>query len=262
MQSEESFVTLTDDGKELYLRKDVDPNDIMILISEKDANDLHEINEDNVKLATASRMTNIEEFAIINKKTREKVSIYIGEDKRAGFLSKDMLTFIANTGYELNQRMGALIINLEGFDRKNPLLIIPQISYSPVEKITDMENFILSVKGKKGKPGLNGFDTVDEAISEFYNLMAGTSAHLTHLMMVLLCVSAQDPEHGDFRIPMPRDSGKPMSDGKLLYMRSMGAALAYESHANIFSDAVSYVEGRRQPHPYDFAFHQILPPGM
>lgn len=261
-QTEENFVTLSEDGKELYLRKDVDPNDILILISEKDANDLHEISEDNIKLVNASRMTTVEEFAIVNKKTREKVSIYIGEDKRAGFLSKDLLTFIAFNGYELNQRMGALIINLEGYDRKNPLLIIPQISYSPVEKITDMENFILSVKGKKGKPGLNGFETVDEAISEFYNLMAGTSAHLTHLMMVLLCVSAQDPDKGDFRIPMPRDSGKPMSDGKLLYMRSMGAALAYESHANIFSDAISYVEGRRQPHPYDFAFHQILPPGM
>lgn len=262
LESEENFVSLSEDGKEMYLRRDVDPADIVILISEKDANDLHEISEESVHYATASRMTNIEEFAILNKKTREKVSIYIGEDKRAGFLSKDMLNFIATTGYEINQRMGAVIINLEGFDRKNPLIIIPQISYSPVEKITDMENFILSVKGKKGKPGLNGFETVDEAISEFYNLMSGTSAHLTHLMMVLLCVSAQDPDKGDYRIPMPRDSGKPMSDGKLLYMRSMGAALAYESHANLFSDAVSYVEGRRQPHPYDFAFHQILPSGM
>lgn len=259
---EEFFVTLSDDGKELYLKEGIDPNDIIILISEKDAHDLHEINPDNVDVATASRVSNVEEFGILNKKTREKVSIYIGEDKRAGFLSKNILRFIADKGYEVNQRMGAILIDLEGYNRRDPLLVIPQISYSPVEKITDMENFILSVKGKKGKPGLSGFDTVDEAISEFYNLMAGTSAHLTHLMMVLLCVSAQDPDKGDYRIPMPRDSGKPMSDGKLLYMRSMGAALAYESHANLFSDAVSYVEGRRQPHPYDFAFHQTLPEGM
>lgn len=260
--TEELFVTISEDGKELFLKEGIDPNDIIIMISEKDAHDLHEIDSDNVLTASASRVSNVEEFGIINKKTREKVSIYIGEDKRAGFLSKDMLKFIAEKGYEVNQRMGAILIDLEGYTRRNPLLIIPQISYSPVEKITDMENFILSVKGKKGKPGLNGFDTVDEAIEEFYNLMSGTSAHLTHLMMVLLCVSAQDPDRGDYRIPMPRDSGKPMSDGKLLYMRSMSAALAYESHANIFSDAVSYVEGRRQPHPYDFAFHQTLPDGM
>ncbi len=259
---EEMFVRLSDDGKEMYLKEGIDPADILIMISEKDANDLHEINEDNVLTSTASSLTNVEEFAIINKTTREKVSIYIGEDKRAGFLSKDLLKLIAVKGYEVNQRMGAIIIPLEDFDSKNPLLIIPQISYSPVEKITDMENFILSIKGKKGRPGLNGFDSVDEAISAFYDLMAGTSAHLTHLMMVLLCVSAQDPERGDYRIPMPRDSGKPMSDGKLLYMRSMGAALAYESHANIFSDAISYVEGRRQPHPYDFAFHQQVPEGV
>lgn len=259
IESEANFVTLSDDAKEMYLRPDVDPNDIIIMISEKDANDLHEINEDNVLTATASRMTNIESFAIINEKTREKVEIYIGEDKRAGFLSKDFLKFIANNGYEVNQRLNVILIKMKDFNVRNPILIIPQISYSPVEKITDMENFILSVKGKKGKPGLNGFDTVDEAVSEFYNLMAGTSAHLTHLMMVLLCVSAQDPDRGDYRIPMPRDSGKPMSDAKLLYMRSMGAALAYESHANLFTDAVSYVEGRRQPHPYDFAFNQILP---
>lgn len=259
---EEMFVNLSDDGKEMYLKPGLDPKNIMLMISEQDANNLHEINEDNVYSATASRMTNVEEFAIINMDTKEKVSIYIGEDKRAGFLSKDMLKFIANTGYEVNQRMGVILIKLEDFDPSNPILIIPQISYSPVEKITDMENFILSIKGKKGRPGLNGFDSVDEAISEFYNLMAGTSAHLTHLMMVLLCVSAQDPERGDYRIPMPRDSGKPMSDGKLLYMRSMAAALAYESHANIFSDAISYVEGRRQPHPYDFAFHQEVPVGI
>lgn len=259
---EEYYVNLSEDGKEMYIKPGVDPNDILILVSEDDANDLHELTEDNVASATASRMTSIKEFAIINKKTRERVSIYIGEDKRAGFLSKDALKFIAEKGYEVNQAKGVISIDMEGFDPKNPIIIIPQISYSPVEKITDMENFILSVKGKKGKPGLNGFETVDEAISEFYNLMSGTSAHLTHLMMVLLCVSAQDPENGDFRIPMPRDSGKPMSDGKLLYMRSMGAALAYESHANIFSDAISYVEGRRQPHPYDFAFHQTMPAGM
>lgn len=262
LATEEAFVTLSDDGKELYLRSDVNPDDIIIMISEKDANDLHEINEDNVLTASAGRMTNIEEFAIINSSTKEKVNIYIGEDKRAGFLSKDMLKFIAANGYEVNQRLSVILIKMKDFDITNPLIIIPQISYSPVEKITDMENFILSVKGKKGKPGLNGFDTVDEAVSEFYELMSGTSAHLTHLMMVLLCVSAQDPDRGDYRIPMPRDSGKPMSDGKLLYMRSMGAALAYESHANLFSDAVSYTEGRRQPHPYDFAFHQTLPVEM
>lgn len=259
---EEYFVTISEDGKELFLKEGINPDDIIIMVSEKDANDLHEITPDNVAVATASRISNVVEFGIINKKTKEKVSIYIGEDKRAGFLSKQMLTFIAEKGYEVNPRLGAILIDLEGYNRREPLLIIPQISYSPVEKITDMENFILSVKGKKGKPGLSGFDTVDEAVSEFYNLMSGTNAHLTHLMMVLLCVSAQDPDNGDFRIPMPRDSGKPMSDGKLLYMRSMGAALAYESHANIFSDAVSYVEGRRQPHPYDFAFHQTLPDGM
>ena len=260
--SEEFYVTISEDGKEMFLKQGIDPNDIIIMISEKDANDLHEIDVDNVALATPARVSNVVEFGIINKKTRDKVAIQIGEDKRAGFLSKEMLKFIAEKGYEVNQRMGAITIDLEGYNRRDPMLIIPQISYSPVEKITDMENFILSVKGKKAKAGLSGYETVDEAITEFYNLMSGTSAHLTHLMMVLLCVSAQDPDKGDFRIPMPRDSGKPMSDGKILYMRSMGAALAYESHANLFSDAVSYVEGRRQPHPYDFAFHQTLPTGL
>lgn len=256
--SEELFVRLSDDGKELYLKEGVKPEDIILQLSEKDALNLHEITPENVHVATPSRISNVEQFNLIHKQTREKVSIYIGEDKRAGFLSKWALAFIANNKYEVNQRLANVAIDLTGFDSKDPLLIIPQISYSPVEKITDMENFILSVKGKKGKPGLNGFDSVDTAVTEFYNLMSGTSAHLTHLMMVLLCVSAQDPNRGDYRIPMPRDSGTPMSDGKLLYMRSMGGALAYESHANLFSDAVSYVEGRRQPHPYDFAFHQTV----
>ena len=261
-EEEDMFVNLSEDGKEMYLKPGADPKNFIFMISEKDAENLHEINEDSVHSATASRISSVEEIGLVNKETKDKVSIDIGEGMRAGFLSKDMLHFIADKGYEVNSRMGAIIIDLEGYDIRKPILIIPQISYSPVEKITDMENFILSIKGKKGRPGLNGFETVDEAVSEFYNLMAGTSAHLTHLMMVLLCVSAQDPDKGDYRIPMPRDSGKPMSDGKLLYMRSMGGALAYESHANIFSDPISYVEGRRQPHPYDFAFHQHVEEGI
>lgn len=256
---EELFVSLDETGREMYINPNFINEDCVLIISEKDASNIQDVNEYTVEKLTASKLTSIVEFKILNKKTKKNGLIYIGTDKRAGFLSKDFLRHVSKVGFEIHSKHGAVVIDLAGFDRKNPFMIIPQISYSPVERINDLENFILSVKSKKGRPGLNGYSTVDEALAEFYDLMAGTNVHLVHLMMVILCVSAQDPENGDYRIPMPRDSGVPVSDKKILYNRSMGGALAYESHASLFNDPTSYVNGKRQPHPYDYHVHQIDP---
>lgn len=260
--TEQEFVRLDETGRELYLAKEINNDELFLVISEKDATNIHDISEETVEKLTASKLTSIVEFKLVSKKTKKSGDIYIGEDKRAGFLSKDMLRHIAKVNYEIHTKHNAVVVDLTTFDKSNPIMIIPQISYSPVEKIADLENFILSVKSKKGKPGLSGYSTVDEAVAEFYDMMAGTNVHMVHLLMVILCVSAQDPENGDFRIPLPRDSGTPVSDNKVLYGRSMGGALAYESHAAIFNDPYSYVNGLRQPHQYDYHVNQVLPDGM
>lgn len=258
---EEFYVQLDDEGRALYIRdsKNFDVDDLVLVISENDAGDIHEIQGDESEKLTASKLTSIVEFGIFNKKTGDRVEIYIGEDTRAGFLSRDALNLVGNEGYEVHSKTSTVHIELKGWNKKHPLIIIPQISYSPVEAIGDLENMVLSIKGKKSKPGLNGYATVDEQVTEMYELLKDKYVHLTHIMMIILAVSAQDPDNGDYRIPMPRDSGKPCSDTKLMGMRSMGSALAYENHASLFSDPQSYVNGKRQPHQYDYHMKQPDP---
>lgn len=255
---EELYITLSDDGRCTFLKENFNPADLELRIAEEDARDIHELNIDNMESVVASKMTHIVSFGIVNRRTGDDIDIYVGEELRAGHMSRELLEFVATNGYELvhGEKVKVVKIDLAGWDSKQPFIIIPQISYSPVEAITDLENFILSIKPKKSKPGLNGYKDRGEALDTFYQMVKENECHLVHLCMIMLAVSAQDPANGDYRVPLPRDSGVPVSDLKIMYNASMGGALAYERHADIFSDPKSYIDDRRRPHPYDYHMDQ------
>lgn len=255
----QAYMRVSEDGRFLLFHEQYRTKDTMKLKLYRDqVEKLYDIKAGVTPIVAASNLTSIEHFTIIDmnlEEGRDAYTVMLGSKQRTGHLSLEAVEYICNKGWQFDDNRD-LIIDLSDWDINTPMFIIPQIELSPPEFIEGVTSFLLGPTDTK-KPDvvvrrLDSYKNIDDAIDAFYYEVSDhLNVHYSHLSILVLALSAQDPDNDDYRLPYPRDSGTIVTETPLLYNSSAGMQMAYELQHKILSEPKSFVLHRRRGHPLD-----------
>lgn len=255
----QAYMRVSDDGRFLLFHEQYRPKDSMKLkLSLDQVEKLYDVKAGVTPITAASTLTSIEYFSIIDMNLEEGYNatrVMLGSKQRTGHLSVEAVEYICKKGWDFDDSRD-LLIDLSDWNMSTPVFVIPQIELSPPEFIESVTSFLLGPTDTK-KPDvivrrLDSYANIDDAIDAFYHEVCDhLNVHYTHLSILVLALSAQDPENDDYRLPYPRDSGTVVTETPLLYNSSAGMQMAYELQHKILSAPQSFVLHRRRGHPLD-----------
>lgn len=255
-----AYLRVSEDGRFLLLHEQIRPKStIKLKLYREQVEKLYDIRQGVTPAITPSNLTFIENFTLIDMNLDDgynNIGVMLGSKQRSGHLTLEAIEYICRKDWEFDNNRD-LIIDLSEWNTACPLFIIPQIELSPPEFIDSVTSFLLGPTDTKQKQDvvvrrLDSYKHIDDAIDAFYHEVSDhLSIHYTHISVLVLALSAQDPDNDDYRLPFPRDSGTVVTETPLLFNSSAGMQMAYELQHKILSDPRSYVLHKRRGHPLD-----------
>lgn len=254
-----AYMRVSEDGRFLlFTTIHRDLSQLKLKLNKSQVEKLYDLKNGLGTYASPTTTTFIESFAIIDMELDEaynKVFISLGSKQRCGHLTSEALEYVIRTGWSFDGNRD-LIVDLSGWDATCPFFIIPQIELSSPEVIEHLTSFYLGPTDKKNPDvsarKLNSYSNIDDAIDAFYHVVAEHfDINYSHIAVMVLAMSAQDPDNDDYRLPFPRNSGKIVTEIPMLFNSSAGMQMAYELQHKILSAPQSYVLHKRRGHPLD-----------
>ena len=256
----QAYMRVSEDGRFLLLHEQLRSKDtVKLKLYRGQVDKLYDIKAGVTPLVGASSLTSVENFTLIDMNLEEgynATGVMLGSKQRTGHLSAEAIEYICEKGWDFDSSRD-LIVDLSDWDTDVPMFIIPQIELSPPEFIEAATSFLLGPTDTTKKQDvvvrrLDSYKNIDDAIDAFYHEVSDyLNVHYSHLSILVLALSAQDPENDDFRLPFPRDSGTIVTETPLLYNSSAGMQMAYELQHKLLSAPQSFVLHRRRGHPLD-----------
>lgn len=256
---QQAYMRVSNDGRFLmFTEHNRKLDEIKIKLFRNQVEKLYDIRNGVVPMVSPSNLTYVENFNVIDMKLEEgyeTTSFVLGSKQRTGHLSIEAIDYICKQGWSFDTNRD-LIIDLSGWDVNKPFFIIPQIELSPPEFIDGVTSFLLGPTDNKKTDvivrRLDSYNTVDDAIDAFYHEVSDhLNVHYSHITLLVIALTAQDPDNDDYRLPFPRSSGKIVTETPLLYNSSAGMQMAYELQHKILSAPQSFVLHKRRGHPLD-----------
>lgn len=243
--------------------------------------DLHEV--ENIEELSVTRMTAIRTFLLSSKDDLDvgpPVLIDLRNYEVACSLSMDMLKYIMKYGYGVDD-VGHFVIDLTHWDWTKPFLFVPVTQFSIPMFIAGVETYIVSasktkgitkkevaediqvqeyLKGKRSTrssmlPRITDYDNAIDAVNELYRIISQKmDVNIAHLEIIVLSLTANDPDDGDFRPPLNRRDAKIISYNQAMQFRSMSQLFAYEDQTvGLYALRANLIK-HRADHPYDELF--------
>jgi hypothetical protein len=115
-----------------------------------------------------------------------------------------------------------------------------------------IEKFLKAVKRSETVKSLKNYDTVDDALRGFYELVSSRLfVNIVHQEILVKVCQIRSSRDRDYRVPL---LGNKMEFGKFdfnIFNRSQGPAMAYQNHRQQWNNPATYLVTRRPPHPLD-----------
>lgn len=194
----------------------------------------------------------------------ESVRVPISKGTRLGSLSYELLNHIAHFGYEITDR-DKYRFDLGHWSSFQPVFVLPLRHTSMTVFQQEVKDFLFSKRGaekkKRSSPkDLWDYDNVAQAMEDFHDFVTSKipKFNFSHIMMLTYMMAARDPDNGDYRLPRGGESflicthSHMTNPRELLFSRSMGMLMSYESQHNGPSGVRPYVQREGRPsHPSD-----------
>lgn len=195
-------------------------------------------------------------FTVQNRDREEEADVAVSSGSRAPSLTHEALDYIKKKGWTINYN-GDYVIDMSEWDFDKPFLEMPMKHYSMVDHMKAVETAIKG--GGKGKGHrLVDYDTPEEALMFFYRLVSSKlKVSLSHLQVIVMSTMVKSMKDGDYSIPKPAYTGELAPYRKIMKMRSLAPAMAYQGHASVLRSPTSYVVKVRPSHPMDSI---LIPP--
>lgn len=183
--------------------------------------------------------------------------IRVSEGGRLGSLSTEFLKYVIEEGYQITDD-GMFKVDLDAWDFNECFMELPMRHLNMLDYMSDIEVFLRSpteatrdVRIGASKK-LIEYTSIDEALLDLYELASSKlSVNIAHLEVLLLSLMRSAADPNDYRIPDLYEPAMFERHSKLMEMRSLGAAMAYERQPAIIEDVDSYLVTNRDPHILD-----------
>ena len=244
----------------MYLQPGLAKRKFTITIAEQEAPNLSDIHTvKNVSQLIPSRLSEMTElkFTFLDAPEdrddlRNPPIVHITSGTRSGSLTNEMLEFLRKRKWTIDEN-GNYIFDMEGWDFSKPFVILPLKNFSTVDYMLTIESFI---KGglAKGVQSIMSYDTPSAALMAFHDLVSQKlEVSLSYLQTIVMSTMVQSRHNRDYNLPMPREIGHPAHYRQQMALRSLAAAMAFQSQADIIYSPVSFLVKDRPAHPLDDA---------
>lgn len=252
---EASFLVHQQDPAFVALKPHLKGNKITIVVSHDDSPNLHDLEYvEDVSLLSPSRYFALRyvKLFVDNGKGGEHIPhplrLFVGS--RYGFFTPKAMQHIKKKGWVYDNQ-GNYVIDFTEWDFEEALVEIPKRHYSAMDHMTAIKSYIMGIKFQ-GEPSIIDQKGPVQALAGLQDLVfQRLSVHLSHLQVTILATLAEDPFNNDFRLPLDRLNRRPVAYDKLLAMRSIGGAFAYQGQWSVVHSPLSYLVTDRTPHPLD-----------
>lgn len=251
-ESEEPFISKGPDENSIYLNKLLEKRLISITIPGKDAPNLIDLADiQDLRTVSPYKISTITvgEF-IVNEETETVgYAVRLTSGSRVGSLSLDMLRYVKEQGWTVNDR-GNFIIDMTKWDYSKPFISIPLKHFSTVDFMKSIESFIKG--GGKGSTSIVSYPAAGGALLALHDLIsARLSVNLAYMEILVLAALVRDRDGRDYRLPVDRINAEPARYTKIMDMHSLSAAYAYEGQQNTIFSVESFLVKERPRHPLD-----------
>lgn len=212
---------------------------------------------DNLDNVSAVRITKVFSMLIYPNPNDplDGIEIEVAHDKNPVHFTHEALEFLAGSQYTILDN-GDYVFDLTGWDTSIPLFNIPKIQFNVVDYNAMLATFVKGPKSgerKKTQQTILSFpNNPVGALAALHDLVAlRMSVSVSHLQLIILSSCCEDPENGDYRLPLNRLTGNPTSLSSILKHSSAVVALGYQTQEKDIYNPEYYTGQPRPDSDYD-----------
>ncbi len=221
-------------------------------------NDIERVN--HVHTLSVARITQVTEMVLKSRKGKFDMEKHfqLVQSARVPSLSHDALAYIKKVGRKI-QDDGMVEIDMSKWNPAWDLLEYPLKHYNAVDFLASLEHILKSSSSKEDKKSIKkapkrlvDYPTPDDALASIHRVISTrVYMHISHLEVVLLACMGTAPDRGDFNPPLDRANGQFAENRKLMTLRSLSAAMAFQGQVKTLSSIESHILTNRPDHPLD-----------
>lgn len=215
----------------------------------------------DVSLIQTHRLSELEtvKFDLYPKKGDMVTSmdVLVSQPSRLSSLSKPFIRYLLRQEYTLTNT--EMLVDITEWLHKDsmvegvlqPVFIVPKRHINTLNYVEGIISLITS-KGGKGKKRLDRYETIDEALSEVYDLInerMRVDSH--HIEIILTAMMKSAIREDDYGMPPYGEPEQFVAFMTLMYQRSLSALMAFERQHQRFTKEESFRESNRPRHILD-----------
>lgn len=258
------FFELSGDVKTIYFKPETELDNAQLTVPRYAFNGFEAIlSITNWRSVSSVRMSKVVDLVFTPDKNviSSAVPLTIADENNPVHFTLTALKFLAKADYYVNTD-NHYVFDMSGWDTEIPLFNIPAVQFDVIKYLKQIEHFVVGPKSSKAKNKESIISYQGKPIKTLNRLhdlvttggpdkSQPDAMPLSHLQVIVLAMSCEDPEAGDFRLPLNRMSGNFPGLRTLMFNSSAGIALAYQSQEQDIFSANSYIGRPRPDHPLD-----------
>lgn len=253
---EQRYVRIGSDPNLLFLAQRLGGQEVRLFIKSNEVDRLSEVKtSDNVEILLPTHISSLTQvgFRIYKggKPTDVGDLVQVSNGSRTSSLSREMLGYLRTHSWLLTNE-GDVEIDLSKWDIDLPLFSTPRRQENMLDYMATIEKFLKAVKRGGTAKSLKDFDTVDDALRGFYELVSSRLfVNIVHQEILVKVCQVRSSRDRDYRVPL---LGNKLEFGKFdfnIFNRSEGPSMGYQNQKQQWNNPATYLVNKRPPHPLD-----------
>jgi hypothetical protein len=263
--SDKRFLKMGDDGISYYFADRLRGKKVRLYINPVEGDNMVELmgidSIESVAIARLTELTGISIEAVNPVADRhgfvieDREPMMLGTDKRRASLTHEMLNYIKKVYWKVEEKTNNFIIEMDGWDFDRPFAVLPMKNDSLIDFSNSFKKHIESDVKQTEHRDLR-IDPDNFLVDTFRLINSELNINMPQVEVAVYGSMIRSHEDRDYALPKPWTKKGVAVMGNAMAYRDLGAAMAYERHAQLFASPGSFIYRNRQSHPLS---HILMP---
>jgi hypothetical protein len=237
----QSVLAIGADGNSYLFNSKLKGKELKLVIEQAEFTGITDISiVDNVSKLSTARVSSISSIGVITEFSAIEIPVFV--DKRFASLTYEMLQYIRDNGYTVDENSNA-VIDMVKWDFSKPILTLPM-------KQMNMGDHSASIASLLQQSDTS--DSPEARLGDLFSLVTSKlDVNLAVLELIIYAGMVVNNEDEDYNFPKPWTDKEMGGYVKLVTNRSFSVAMAYEEQRARIADPSSYFKAKRPSHILD-----------
>jgi hypothetical protein len=247
------YLSVGKDGISYYFTPEMQGKNFKIYISHDEGKSLADLMYlESIERVAISRLTEIGSMSmeIDYGMYSDRLPFVLGTGKRMASLSHEMLQYVKEMYWDIENKTNNIIIDMSKWDTTKPFAYVPMKNDSLIDFSVGFKSHIES-EVKKEEMRDQMIDP-DMFLDETYELLnKELSINHAQVEVAVYGIMVRSAANGQYALPKPWSNQGIGVMSRAMAMRSLAATMAFEKHTIIFSSVESFIVRNRPDHLMD-----------